>query len=186
MYILKRAETAGEFEQIHRLNYETFVKQLGQHPDTGTGSLVDKFHGRNLYFIVVCHARVAGIVAVHDDPPFSIADRLADLGALDRLGSRLLEVRLLAVAPQERNRAVFPKLICAVYRHACAHGHSHLLISGLQERLGLYRRLGFRALGPAVPCGRASFVPMSLAVDAAPACALRMVARYLGSAIRET
>ncbi len=34
-YIFKRAETPVEFEQIHRLNHATFVREIGGHADCG-------------------------------------------------------------------------------------------------------------------------------------------------------
>ena len=93
------------------------------------------------------------MVAVHDRPPFSIADRLEDPGVLARLPGRPLEVRLLAVRPGVRHGAVLPGLLWRVHEHARRHGHSHLLISGVGQRVRLYERLGFRGLGPAVAGG---------------------------------
>src|SRR5215472_4314135 len=92
-YLFKRAETPEEFEQIHRLNYRTFVAEIPQHHDTGDGRLVDKFHAKNTYFIAVRHGRVVGMISVHDQPPFSVADRLSDPSLLTHPDSRPLEVR---------------------------------------------------------------------------------------------
>jgi len=50
-YTFKRAETVAEFEQIHALNYSTFVREIPQHEDPGDGRLVDKFHAENTYLI---------------------------------------------------------------------------------------------------------------------------------------
>src|SRR5262249_29211814 len=36
----KRAETDAELEQVHRLNYETFVREVAQYDDAGTDRLV--------------------------------------------------------------------------------------------------------------------------------------------------
>jgi aspartate aminotransferase-like enzyme len=55
-----------------------------------------------------------------------------------------------------------------LYEYARATGHTHLLISGIEERLALYERLGFVALGPAVGSGKASFVPMVLTIGQLP------------------
>src|SRR5262245_30317850 len=100
-YVFKLAETTKEFEQIHRLNYQSFVGEIPQHADTGAGVLVDKFHTKNAYFIVLRDDRVVGMVSAHDQPPFSIADRLSDPSILTRDGTRPLEVRLLALEPEE-------------------------------------------------------------------------------------
>jgi aspartate aminotransferase-like enzyme len=167
-YIFKRAETGQEFEQIHRLNHRTFVEEIPQHTDRGDGVLVDKFHKKNAYFIVLRDNCVVGMVSAHDQPPFSVAERLQDPKILDRAGTRPLEVRLLAIEPAERNSTMFFGLIWTLYEYARSHGYTHLFISGVESRLPLYNRLGFVALGPAVPCGRAAFVPMVLTIGQLP------------------
>ncbi len=166
------------FDQVHRLNYETFVCEVPQHGDPGTGRLIDKFHYKNTYLIATRGDLVVGMAAVHDSPPFSIADRLIDPELLERPGERPLEVRLLAVRPDYRRGPVFSGLIWAIREHARRFGHTRLLISGLEERVSLYAKLGFRALGPAVPCGRATFVPMALDLDPPPECLRRRITRW--------
>lgn len=168
-YVFKRAESTFEFEEIHRLNFRTFVNEIPQHPDPGTGLLVDKFHHKNAYFIVLCHNRVVGMLSGHDQPPFSVADRLADATILQRPGIRPLEVRLLAIEPDKRNSTVFFGLLWSLYGYAQEKGYTHLFISGLKERVRLYKRLGFEQLGPPVSHGKAAFVPMVLTVGQLPA-----------------
>ena len=167
-YLFKAAETSAEHEQLHRLNYETFVREVPQHDDPGDGRLVDKFHDKNRYFVALEGERVVGMLSVHDRPPFSIAEKLPDPALLERIGPRPLEVRLLAVEPRHRNGVVFSGLCVAVLRHAQRHGYSHMLISGVADRLRLYERMGFRPLGPAVTQGGARFVPMVVQVDGMP------------------
>ncbi len=163
-YVFKRAETSGELEQVHRLNYRTFVDEIPQHEDTGDGLLVDKFHDKNAYFIVLRQGRVVGMLGVHGQPPFSVAARLPEPDMLARPGTRPLEVRLLAIEPAERNSTMFYGLIWTLYNFAEANGYTHLFISGIEERVTMYKRIGFRVLGPAVPSGGARFVPMVFTV----------------------
>ena len=40
----KIASEANEFEQIHRLNYKTFVEEIPQHATNQEHVLIDKFH----------------------------------------------------------------------------------------------------------------------------------------------
>jgi aspartate aminotransferase-like enzyme len=167
-YVFKCADTKDEFEQIHRLNYQTFVGEIPQHHDNGSGALVDKFHDKNAYFIVLKDGCVIGMVSAHDRPPFSIASRLPDPGILTQSGTRPLEVRLLAVEPKERNSTVFFGLIYTLYRYAVRSGYSHLFISAVDTRLDLYERLGFSPQGPAVQSGNAFFVPMALDLHQIP------------------
>lgn len=159
-YVFKRAETDDEFELIHRLNYQTFVSEIPQHHDPGNGRLVDKFHAKNAYFVALHRGRLVGMISAHDQPPFSIADRLSDPTVLTRPKTRPLEVRLLAVEPGCRNSTAFYGLVYLIYEHAQGNGYTHVYISGVEDRLPLYRQLGFEPLGPAVRCGAAAFVPM--------------------------
>ena len=173
-YVFKRAETRQEFEQIHQLNFRTFVHEIPQHSDPGTGRLVDKFHDKSAYFIVVREGRVVGMVSSHDQPPFSVADRLPDPEILERPGTRPLEVRLLALEPDTRNSTVFFGLMWSLYEHARANGYTHLYISGLREREMLYKRLGFEVIGAPVASGQASFIPMVLTIGQLPKRARRV------------
>src|ERR1044071_9858763 len=47
--VFKFANEDIEFEQIHRLNYKTFVEELPQHHPSPAQRLVDKFHAENSY-----------------------------------------------------------------------------------------------------------------------------------------
>jgi aspartate aminotransferase-like enzyme len=167
-YVFKQAETHQEFEQIHRLNHRTFVDEIPQHRGTGSGLLVDKFHEKNAYLIVLRGERVVGMVSANGEPPFSIAERLRDPEVLKLPGARPMEVRLLAIEPPERNSTLFFGLIWSLYEYARAHGYTHVFISGVQERVPMYERLGFVSLGPGVASGQAFFVPMMLTIGRLP------------------
>src|SRR5580658_2162880 len=121
--LYKEASTPEEFEQIHRLNHCVFAEEIGQHPQTSDGRLVDRFHRKNRYFIALRHGLVAGMVSVHDGPEFSVAKRLEDASVLETLRAPL-EVRLLAVRAEFRNRAVLSGLLWQVYAYARAHHYS--------------------------------------------------------------
>jgi hypothetical protein len=96
-YQFKLAESPDEIEQIHRLIYRTFVVEIKQHADSGDERLVDKFHHKNRYLVAVRRGQVCGMVAVHNQPPFSVSDAIPTHGFLERLGPGVLEVRLLTV-----------------------------------------------------------------------------------------
>jgi aspartate aminotransferase-like enzyme len=172
-YVFKCAETRQELEQVHRLNYRTFVSEIPQHEDHGDGLLIDKFHNKNQYIVVLRGSRVVGMLGVHNQPPYSVADRLPDPAVLNRSGTRPIEVRLLAIEPEERNKNMFFGLMHYMYRYAEERGFTHMYISAIEERLQLYKRLGFKVLGPAVPGGNARFVPMVLTLGDLPGKARR-------------
>jgi aspartate aminotransferase-like enzyme/GNAT superfamily N-acetyltransferase len=176
--VFKRADSPAEFDQIHRLNYRTFAEEVGQHAADGSGVLVDRFHSKNTYFIALEQGRLLGMIAVHDEPPFSVSSRLPDPSILASLSGPLLEVRLLAIAPEARRRMILAGILWELYRYAKARGYSHLIISGLAERAPMYEKLGFRPLGPAVPDGAASFIPMALSLIEEPAWLMRNAGLY--------
>lgn len=164
-YVFKQAETAEELEQVHRLNYKTFVHEIRQHVDSGHGRLVDKYHDRNIYFLCLVDDQLVGMLSVHDDPPFSVESRLADPSMIWRPGMRPLEVRLLSVEPKERKSTVMFGLVFAMNEFARAKGYTHYVISGVTEQLELYRHIGFEAIGPAVGKPGAMFVPMMCTLE---------------------
>jgi hypothetical protein len=183
-FSFKAAETAAELDQVHRLNYETFVCEVAQHSDPGTGRLIDKFHHKNTYLIATLGDAVVGMAAAHDSPPFSIADRLLDPTILERPGERPLEVRLFAVRPGYQHGPVFSGLIWAILQHAQRFKHTRLLVSGLRERVSIYAKIGVRTLGPAVAFGRATFVAMTLELESPPECLRRKITRWKKLLIR--
>lgn len=158
-YLFKRADSDDEIEQIHRLNYRTFVEEIPQHAADEPGRLVDKFHAKNTYFVAVSEGCVVGMISVHDQPPFSVASRLPDPTVLDHPEKRQLEVRLLAVEPSHRGGPVMIGLLWMALEYA-QQRYDEVYISGVVERVPMYERLGFRSLGPAIADGTAAFVPM--------------------------
>ena len=161
-YTFAFAVTEADFEAVHALNYQTFVREIPQHAGDGTGRLVDKFHDRNRYLIARKDGTHVGMLALHDAPPWSVTDRLPDPKFLDDPAIRPLEIRLLAVVPDERTSPVMLGLVWALYDYARAHGFTHFVISAVVEQRTLYEHLGFVALGPPVGAGRACFLPMWL------------------------
>src|SRR6266404_3838310 len=105
-YTVKLAETEQEYLGIRRLNHRTFASELGQHETTADELLADRFEHKSRYIITLHGSEVIGMVAIHDQPPFSIAQRLPDASLLDRIAGKKLEVRLLAIDPAHRNRMV--------------------------------------------------------------------------------
>jgi len=160
-YRFKQAETAAEFAQIEHLNHAVFAAELGQHATRPEMRLIDKFHEKNAYFIALNGEKIAGMIAVHFEPPFSVADKMADPARLDALG-RIAEIRLLAIDPAHRKGPVLAGLLWSLIR--LCRDHDTFVISGRLEEQKMYGNLGFVPLGPAVASGSALFVPMSASI----------------------
>lgn len=163
--VFKAVTTAEELGQVHRLNHRTFAQELGQYEPNESGELVDRFHSGNRYFVAKNGDAVIGMISINSTAPFSIEKRLADARATLTAIPGPTEVRLLAIKDEARRGIVLAGLFWQVYAEARRQGKSHLLISGVAERAEMYRALGFRDLGDAVPSGAASFIPMAMELD---------------------
>lgn len=159
----KLASEPEEFAKIHRLNYRTFVQEIPQHPPNEQEMLIDRFHAENTYAICLDGDRLIGMVAVRAQRPFSLDFKLADLDRYLPVGHRVCEVRLLAIEPGYRNRAVLPGLLRQVDSIRKNMGCTLAVISATTRQLKLYTHLGFVPFGPLVGTAEARFQPMFLA-----------------------
>lgn len=175
--LFREARGEADMQAIHRLHFRTFTRELGQYPDQGQGYHVDKFHAKNHYLICEADGVLVGMLAAHDRPPFSFAQRLPVGVRVQDLSERPLEVRLLTVADGYRKGRVAGGLMYAVYRWAAKLGYPAMFISAVENQLRLYRTIGFHPLGPPVPQGDCRFTPMMMRLDEASPRRRRLVER---------
>lgn len=165
-FTLKVASEEWEFEQIHRLNYRTFVEEIPQHAPNPDGRLVDRFHAQNIY-IIALHARtLAGMLALRYQRPFSLDAKVPHLDQYLPPGRRPVEVRLLAVRPEFRKTTLFVALFERAVRQCIDDGFDLAVISGTTRQLKLYRHLRFVPFGPLVGSAGALYQPMYLTCEA--------------------
>ncbi len=162
---LKIAETASEFEAIHRLNYKTFVEEIPQHFRNAERRFVDKFHSENTYAICVKGERLIGMVAGRGTRPYSLDSKLADLDSYLPAGHKVVEVRLLAVERDYRNGPTCCRLIGLISRHFTDQGYDMGVISGFLPQVRLYEHMGFVPFGPLVGAPEAQFQPMYVTLE---------------------
>jgi aspartate aminotransferase-like enzyme len=161
----KIATEEWEFEQIHELNYRTFVEEIPQHQPAEQPRLVDKFHEENTYLICLAGQRVVGMLAARGQRPFSLDQKLPNLDSYLPAGRRPCEVRLLAVEKEFRNSQVFRGIISLMWQFGTERGYNMAIISGTTRQQKLYRHLGFVPFGPLVGKGEAMFQPMYLTLE---------------------
>lgn len=165
----KIADRDGEFEQIHRLNYQTFVEEIPQHQVNPAQRLVDKFHEKNTYAICVLGNRVIGMLALCSARPFSLESKLDDLQGCLPAHKALCEIRLLAVERAYRNTLVFTGLIRLAMDICMTRQYDLAVISATTRQLKLYRHLGFVAFAERVGTEQARYQPMYLDLKTLPA-----------------
>jgi len=161
----KVATEDWEFEQIHQLNYRTFVEEIPQHQPSSTPRLVDKFHHENTYLICLCGSRIVGMIAARGRRPFSLDQKLPNLDSYLPPGRRTCEIRLLSVEKEFRNGQVFRGLTALIWQYGLEHGYDLGVISGTTRQQKLYRHIGFVPFGPQLGSGEATFQPMYLTLE---------------------
>ncbi len=165
--IFKVASEPLEFEQIHALNYQTFVHEIPQHQQNETQKLIDKFHEENTYVICLREGELPGMVALRDKRPLSLDAKLADLESYLPPFKRILEFRLLAVKQQHRNTAIFTGIMKKSFNIANSGDYDLAVISGTTRQTRLYKHLGFKPFGPLVGKQDALYQPMYIDVGGA-------------------
>lgn len=158
----KIATEDWEFEQIHQLNYRTFVEEIPQHRPNPEGRLVDKLHHENTYLICLQGNELQGMVAVRDKRPFSLDDKLANLDDYLPRYQSICEFRLLAIERNRRHAVILQGLIALLGQYCEGRGYDLAVMSGTLRQARLYRHLGFVPFGPPVGTPEAQFQPMYL------------------------
>jgi hypothetical protein len=147
--VFRLAEEDWEFEQVHRLNYRTFVEEIPQHERNERQILVDRLLAQSACYVAVRDRTIVGMITISAERPFSLDRKLPDLDELLPADAGVLcEVRLLAIEPGERRGPVFGGLMGCIIRHCEDHGYQTGLISAHPSQMRLYRHLGFHAFGP--------------------------------------
>ncbi len=162
----KIATKDNEFEQIHRLNYKTFVEEIPQHPPNVEKSLVDKFHDQNTYIIGLDKSRVVGMITTRDQRPFSLDHKLENLDSYLPPHKALCEFRLLAIEEEYRKLRVFQGLLQLLARHCASLGYDLGIMSGTVMEESLYKHIGLKPFGPMVGMSPILFQPMYMTLQA--------------------
>jgi aspartate aminotransferase-like enzyme len=163
--VFKFAAEDWEFEQIHRLNYKTFVEEIPQHHASPTERLVDKFHAENTYLICLSGKKLAGMLAVRGSRPFSLDQKLENLDSFLPAGRKICEIRLLAIEKKYRGAQVLQGILALLWQHGIERGYDLAIISGTTRQFKLYQHLGFVPFGPQVGTGDAQFQPMYVTLE---------------------
>ena len=166
--VFKVATEDWEFEQIHRLNYRTFVEEIPQHQPSAAQRLVDKFHADNIYLICLGNQKLVGMLAVRGQRPFSLDQKVPNLDSYLPPGRTICEIRLLAIEKKfrgARGGQVLSGILALLWQHGVEKGYDLAIISGTTRQTKLYQHLGFVPFGPIVGSGDAQFQPMYVTLE---------------------
>lgn len=165
--VFKVASESWEFEQIHELNYQTFVDEIPQHHKNDNHRLIDKYHEQNTYVICLRGKELIGMIALRDKRPLSLDRKLENLESYLPPFKSILEYRLLAVKKQHRNTAIFAGIMKKSFEMALQKDYDIAVISGTTRQIRLYKHLGFEPFGPLVGKQDAQYQPMYIDIDRA-------------------
>ncbi|MFT8322168.1 MAG: aminotransferase class V-fold PLP-dependent enzyme [Bacillus sp. (in: firmicutes)] len=166
IYLFKKATLQHEIDQIHQLNYETFVEEIPQHKKNEDKSLIDAYHKENTYLIALVHDTVVGMVAINNKRPFSLDKKLGDVyHYLPVKPVSLCEVRLLSVKKEYRNTKVFVGLMQVLLKYCLENKHDVAIISGTLRQLKLYKHMGFTDFAHLVGTEDAPYQPMYAIIE---------------------
>jgi aspartate aminotransferase-like enzyme len=161
--VFKIARTNEEFEEIHALNYKTFVDEIPQHEENKSKKRVDPFHSENTYLICLKNNKLVGMLAVRGQRPFSIDHKLGDIeNYLPIKTKKPCEIRLLAVDKEYRNGKIFFGLAQLLARYCLKEGYDIGVISGTTREEKLYSQMGFQPFAHKVGTEDALYQPMFL------------------------
>ncbi len=159
--IFKIAEEESEFEQIYRLNYETFVEEIPQHQKNEERKLIDKYDKYNTYIIAKKGDEVIGMLSISGKRPFSVEQKLkGDFEKLLPVKGKFCETRLLSVKKPYRGLFVFAGLFSLAVKIAIQRGYEYTLISGTLRQMKLYKHIGFKPFAYVVGTKEAPYQPM--------------------------
>ncbi|HTR40186.1 MAG TPA: GNAT family N-acyltransferase [Pseudomonadales bacterium] len=164
----KVAKEDWEFEQVHRLNYKTFVEEIPQHQPSAAQRLVDKFHAENTYLICMQGQKLVGMLAVRGARPFSLDQKLENLDSYLPPNRIVCEIRLLAIEKKfrgARGGQVLQGILALLWQHGVENNYGLAIISGTTRQFKLYQHLGFVPFGPVVGSGDAQFQPMYVTLE---------------------
>ncbi|MBD1397899.1 GNAT family N-acetyltransferase [Pontibacter sp. JH31] len=158
--IIKKPESKEEFEQIFKLNYETFVEEIPQHEARQDRKLIDQFHSKNNYLIAVKDEIVIGMVSYNTQRPFSLDKKKVEIDSLIPEGAKVVEIRLLVIDKKWRKTRVTFQILKKLFELVTAQDITLGFISAASGRLDFYKKIGFVPFGEMVGKQGAFYQPM--------------------------
>jgi GNAT superfamily N-acetyltransferase len=169
-YEVRLAESEADLDQVWRLNYETYVKELRQEQVSAevvaSGLLPDRFRDNSVYIIALHRGELVGMVAITlPTGPFSIESSLTDPGVLAGTRDQTVELRRLAIKRAHRGKGVFLRLTDLTLQWGFGQGYRHAIMSALDTKMAIYSRLGFQKFDQPFIKGACTYQPMRCSLD---------------------
>lgn len=165
--IVVRTATAADREEIYRLRYEVYARELGQHALNQAGALNDPLDEFNLYIVATFEGALAGFVSI--TPPgfgsYSIDKYICRENFPELTAEQLYEVRLLTVTNRFRRRETAGLLMYAALRWIESQNGERIVAIGRREVLDLYVHVGLERLKHQIRSGAVAYELLSATVS---------------------
>lgn len=158
--------TGEDREQIYRIRYEVYARELGQHETNSEARLCDALDEWNDYLVVKESGHIVGFVSITPPsaPRFSIDKYFRREELPFRPDETTYEVRLLTVVSHRRGSEIAALLMYAALRWVESDGGRQVVGIGRRAVMRLYERCGLRAAGRSVKAGRVTYELMHAGV----------------------
>ncbi|MFN0044279.1 MAG: GNAT family N-acetyltransferase [Alphaproteobacteria bacterium] len=147
---IRPAESPADWEAVERLNYDTFVVEIPQHPPNESKRLYDPKLERATMMCAWEGDILAGMISVSWTRPFSLDLKLPNVDELVPAGSKVAEFRLLAVRPPWRRSRLAIRMIGSAGKFAVLAGCTHGIVSAYERQAKMYSHLGGYVVGPPI------------------------------------
>jgi histidinol-phosphate/aromatic aminotransferase/cobyric acid decarboxylase-like protein/GNAT superfamily N-acetyltransferase len=159
--------TAANQNEIDRIRYNVYAKELGQFAPSSDKTLQDRPDVKSVYITAVEQGRLIGFVGVTppESPAYSIDHYISRADVPISFDEHLFEIRALTVIDSSRGSTVAPALMYAAFRWIQAHGGKHVVAIGHQKVQPMYLRLGMRSVGRSFRCGKLEYELLEAPVE---------------------
>jgi N-acyl-L-homoserine lactone synthetase len=152
------ASTSADFEQINRLWYEVYVKEMGWLSSTSEELFLDRYHPYSVYFLGSIDGIAVSTLRLVVDSPIGLPiEQFFRLGSI-KTNRRFVEGQRMMVSSSFRQRkfkdapfGLLMSLIKAAFHYCFIHEISHIVadtfISTATTPLKTFKLLGFEDIG---------------------------------------
>lgn len=162
--IIARQANANDHNNIFKLLYDIYVLELNQYHENNSKMLIDKNHEYNHYIVVYEDKALIGTVAITlpNTSSISTLNRIPIENPIHKNIDDIAEVRLLSVKYGYRGSYVYNLIIYEIMKFCSVYNINRILISAIEDKISLYRQLGFKPISNKVRENTCIFQPMQL------------------------
>ena len=146
-----------EREEIYKLRYNIYAKELCQHSENKEEKLKDALDEINTYIIVKCDDEIAGFASITPPDGKYGLDNYIARDKYPFIYDNMYEGRLFTVVKKYRNSRVSLLLFFAIYKYVKFHGGDKIMTYGRTDLMEFYGKTGLVELDEVFESGQVKF-----------------------------